>query len=59
MSKKAKNTKESQKKKCNHVCGIERVTDTDFLGGVIHQYWVNGNVCIKCGELLAGNGGEE
>ena len=37
-------------KGCKHECEVKQVTDV-FDGGV-HQYHVNGDVCIKCGKLM-------
>lgn len=29
---------------------------TDIGNGYVHQYWVNGDICVKCQKLLLGEG---
>lgn len=38
------------KNKCKHIPRTDKIEDV--FGGGIHQYYVNGDVCSKCGALL-------
>ena len=42
--------KKKEIKKCKHELEVRTVTDAGK--GFIHQYHVNGNICIKCGKLM-------